>query len=234
MKRRLFLGSAAGALLWSGALRAADAPAQPEAPPVEGIKAGNYNAPRIGDIAPEFAFPGPDGKLWSLREQRGKSPVILILTSAQPVLASQRLTPVEALAAMVEAAATLKKSNVTTALISKAEGLDLKALGEETSLLGLRDNQSDMAKLFQVSQSAVTVVAIDRAGFIRRVENARDIADVAPLMLQMSELTPQLEIARPAPDFSIVDMNGHVRRLSDLRGQKNLLLTFFPKCFTGG
>jgi peroxiredoxin len=29
-------------------------------------------------------------------------------------------------------------------------------------------------------------------------------------------------------------MNGTVRRLADLRGQKNLLLTFFPKCFTGG
>jgi peroxiredoxin len=32
----------------------------------------------------------------------------------------------------------------------------------------------------------------------------------------------------------MVDMNGIVRRLSDLRGKKNLLLTFFPKCFTGG
>ena len=29
-------------------------------------------------------------------------------------------------------------------------------------------------------------------------------------------------------------MNGKVWKLSDLRGQKNLLLTFFPKCFTGG
>lgn len=29
-------------------------------------------------------------------------------------------------------------------------------------------------------------------------------------------------------------MNGQEWRLSDLRGKKNLLLTFFPKCFTGG
>jgi peroxiredoxin len=36
-----------------------------------------------------------------------------------------------------------------------------------------------------------------------------------------------------APDFSVVDSYGNVRRLSDLRGCKNLLLTFFPKCFTG-
>jgi len=35
-----------------------------------------------------------------------------------------------------------------------------------------------------------------------------------------------------APDFNALDMNGQVRRLRDLQGQKSLLLTFFPKCFT--
>lgn len=29
-------------------------------------------------------------------------------------------------------------------------------------------------------------------------------------------------------------MSGKVQRLSDYRGKSNLLLTFFPKCFTGG
>jgi len=42
----------------------------------------------------------------------------------------------------------------------------------------------------------------------------------------------QLEAGQFAPDFNVLDMNGHVRRLRDLRGQKSLLLTFFPKCFT--
>jgi peroxiredoxin len=38
----------------------------------------------------------------------------------------------------------------------------------------------------------------------------------------------------PAPDFLVSDMNGKAWKLSVLKGQKNLLLTFFPKCFTGG
>ena len=46
--------------------------------------------------------------------------------------------------------------------------------------------------------------------------------------------TAALRVGSPAPDFTVTDMNGNPRSLSDLRGQKNLLLTFFPKCFTGG
>jgi peroxiredoxin Q/BCP len=37
----------------------------------------------------------------------------------------------------------------------------------------------------------------------------------------------------PAPDFHVIDANGNPWQLSDFRG-KNLVLTFFPKCFTGG
>ena len=36
-----------------------------------------------------------------------------------------------------------------------------------------------------------------------------------------------------APAIEIVDANGTPRKLSDLRGKSRLLLTFFPKCFTG-
>lgn len=43
-----------------------------------------------------------------------------------------------------------------------------------------------------------------------------------------------LKVGSPAPDFTVTDNNGNPRKLSDLRGRKNLLLTFFPKCFTGG
>ena len=43
-----------------------------------------------------------------------------------------------------------------------------------------------------------------------------------------------LQIGLPAPDFSYHDMAGIIQRSSDLVGKKNLLVTFFPKCFTGG
>jgi peroxiredoxin len=43
-----------------------------------------------------------------------------------------------------------------------------------------------------------------------------------------------LQVGQSSPEFSTVDAAGVMRRLSDLKGKKNLLLTFFPKCFTGG
>lgn len=45
---------------------------------------------------------------------------------------------------------------------------------------------------------------------------------------------PTLKVSEVAPDFRVVDANGNPWHLSALRGQKNVLLTFFPKCFTGG
>ena len=46
--------------------------------------------------------------------------------------------------------------------------------------------------------------------------------------------TAAVRVGSPAPDFAVTDMNGNPRKLTDLSGRKNLLLTFFPKCFTGG
>jgi peroxiredoxin len=45
---------------------------------------------------------------------------------------------------------------------------------------------------------------------------------------------PLVQVGKPAPDFTLTDANGNPHKLSDLKGKKNLLLTFFPKCFTGG
>ena len=40
-------------------------------------------------------------------------------------------------------------------------------------------------------------------------------------------------MGQAARDFTAVNMNGKTWKLSELKGKKNLLLTFFPKCFTG-
>jgi peroxiredoxin Q/BCP len=45
---------------------------------------------------------------------------------------------------------------------------------------------------------------------------------------------PKVKIGQHVPDFTANDSNGNPWRLSALRGNKNVLLTFFPKCFTGG
>ena len=45
--------------------------------------------------------------------------------------------------------------------------------------------------------------------------------------------TTEIEVGREAPAIDMVDAYGKPRRLADLRGKSGLLLTFFPKCFTG-
>ena len=40
-------------------------------------------------------------------------------------------------------------------------------------------------------------------------------------------------IGQPSPPLTVVDASGQKRSLLQLRGKKALLLTFFPRCFTG-
>lgn len=60
-------------------------------------------------------------------------------------------------------------------------------------------------------------------------------ADKLPLAPETPATRPiNMEVGKPALEFSMKDMNGTLQRLSDYKGRKNLLVTFFPKCFTGG
>jgi len=43
-----------------------------------------------------------------------------------------------------------------------------------------------------------------------------------------------MQVGQSAPHFTMADADGIMHRLTDLKGKKNLLLTFFPQCFTGG
>ncbi len=42
-----------------------------------------------------------------------------------------------------------------------------------------------------------------------------------------------IEVGVEAPDFALKDQNNQEVRLSDFRGQKNVLLVFYPLAFTG-
>ncbi len=48
-------------------------------------------------------------------------------------------------------------------------------------------------------------------------------------------ITPDmLKVGMIAPDFTLKDEEGVERNLSDYLGQKNVVLAFYPKDFTGG
>jgi peroxiredoxin len=44
----------------------------------------------------------------------------------------------------------------------------------------------------------------------------------------------QLKVGDTAPDFELMSTTGKKIKLSDYRGQKNVVLAFFPAAFTGG
>jgi peroxiredoxin len=51
---------------------------------------------------------------------------------------------------------------------------------------------------------------------------------------QKESPTRAVKTGQLAPEFDVTDANDRVWKLSDLKGKKSVLLTFFPKCFTGG
>ena len=125
-------------------------------------------------------------------------------------------------------------SGVETFISSSAVGINLSGISKDFDALAVSDNGDVLHDVFKPDSIALTLAAIDKAGFLRRIEVLRQPENVGATMQQIGDCTPQLAVGKIAPDFSMSDMNGRIRRLSELRGRKNLLLTFFPKCFTGG
>ncbi len=42
-----------------------------------------------------------------------------------------------------------------------------------------------------------------------------------------------IQVGQQAPDFALKDQDGQMRRLSDFRGKKHVLLVFYPLAFSG-
>jgi hypothetical protein len=214
--------------------------------------------PRLADVAPSFALRDVNGKLWSSLDALGQRSLSLVLVSEPAVDAVGLETLAEAnerraknaawLSQGVRAAANaLKNRKVDVVVVAAGDEFIrlLSALGgseeiaKHANLFLLRDVDSPakmrgLRELFGRSASGVALAAIDRAGFLRRSEGADDVQAVGTVLRLWGDPTPALEVGKPAPDFAITDMLGRVRRLSDMQGQRNLLLSFFPKCFTGG
>jgi peroxiredoxin Q/BCP len=74
----------------------------------------------------------------------------------------------------------------------------------------------------------------ERATLLLSDGRALDVDILGTIAKPQSQTAPALQVGQIAPEFSVLDSSGVTRRLSDLKGKKNLLLTFFPKCFTGG
>jgi len=56
----------------------------------------------------------------------------------------------------------------------------------------------------------------------------------APRLRPQAPAKTHLKVGDEAPDFELGSTAGKKIKLSDYRGQKNVVLAFFPAAFTGG
>ncbi len=51
---------------------------------------------------------------------------------------------------------------------------------------------------------------------------------------EAQQLMTKVQVGDPAPDFTLPDQNNKQVKLSDFKGQKNVVLAFYVLAFTGG
>ena len=51
---------------------------------------------------------------------------------------------------------------------------------------------------------------------------------------EAQQLMTKVKVGDPAPDFTLPDQNNKQVKLSDFKGQKNVVLAFYVLAFTGG
>ena len=90
------------------------------------------------------------------------------------------------------------------------------------------ESRSDVLLGYEVNLSVGSFVKESGDGIEKTVKSLSP-----PLSLSI-EHPREVAVNQLAPEFKVLDMNGKVQQLNDYRGKSNLLLTFFPKCFTGG
>lgn len=77
---------------------------------------------------------------------------------------------------------------------------------------------------------------IDKAGYIRVIDENVDVANHGADIVKFIEenVSNELETGQLAPDFIAVDQNDETYQLSQFKGQRSVVLAFYPKDFTGG
>jgi uncharacterized lipoprotein YddW (UPF0748 family) len=180
----------------------------------------------VGSPLPDFTLPLADGAgEWSPKSARGKQSIAVVLARDERLLREASI----ALDARPKAS-------------SKSEG-DVKIV-----LISAKRSSSPLPKyhihvldpgryLLEQTNEQFALVLVDRAGYVRRIERLpaeKGALETALAGAEFADPTPSLAVGKPAPEFTILDSAGREVRLADFRGRKNVLLTFFPKCFTDG
>lgn len=140
-----------------------------------------------------------------------------------------------------EGSAFLFPSEIVVTHISNEEPLEV--VHQKAILKSLKVNDPIPESVFTIiaPQNAILVDEDVQERLFQEKQKAAASRDAANLPRAEDNPANQIGIAQStvkagekAPSFSIADSNGKNWSLDELRGRKGVLLTFFPKCFTGG
>ena len=191
------------------------------------VPARTLPALQINALLPELRLPAANGTTWSARDERGKMALAILVANFPQNNAGNARQFQSATRALTAATSALFGRGIRAIAVSASS----TAPAETAELLQLSDAGRALLGRAPVGLS---LVAVDRDGWVRAVAPLDKPEMAGELALKTTVYRAKLEVGQPAPDFIVSDMNGQERHLSALRGKKALLLSFFPKCFTGG
>ena len=105
----------------------------------------------------------------------------------------------------------------------------------------LSDNALAVSRLYSSisddkQKSSRTTFVIDRAGYVRSINNNVNIPQHGTEVLKtiQSMTSYEIKVGDLAPDFVAYDENGKGYRLRDFRNKRNVVLSFYPMDMTPG
>ena len=105
----------------------------------------------------------------------------------------------------------------------------------------LSDNDLVVSRLYSSisadkQKSSRTTFVIDRAGYVRSINNNVNIPQHGTEVLKtiQSMTSYEIKVSNLAPDFVDYDENGKGYRLRDFRNKRNVVLSFYPMDMTPG
>ena len=105
----------------------------------------------------------------------------------------------------------------------------------------LSDNDLVVSRLYSSisadkQNSSRTTFVIDRAGYVRSIDNNVNIPQHGTEVLEtiQSMTSYEINVGHLAPDFVAYDENGKGYRLRDFRNKRNVVLSFYPMDMTPG
>ena len=105
----------------------------------------------------------------------------------------------------------------------------------------LSDNDLVVSRLYSSisadkQKSSRTTFVIDRAGYVRSINNNVNISQHGTEVLEtiQSMTSYEINVGDLAPDFVAYDENGKGYRLRDFRNKRNVVLSFYPMDMTPG